>query len=150
MMKEFVMTDLEQEQQAQLMAREIVQMAEQVQREAIDVIPRTLFGSGVVFLSIVVPLYFTNRDLGENVRLCFLLSVVLMFVALLNGGVLLLRSNRVAKNVIDHMLPIAYGRSLWFECEVSFFRWWEILEFVLMCLAFVGSITMLLVAMFLK
>lgn len=144
------MTDLEQEQQAQLMAREIVQNAEQARREAIDVVPRTLFGSGVVFLSIVVPLYFANKDFGENVRLCFLLSVVLMFVALLNGGVLLLRSNRVAKNVIDHMLPIAHGRSVWSECEVPVFRWWEILEFVVMCSAFMGSITMLLVAMFLK
>lgn len=144
------MTDLEQEQQTQLMARDLIQKAEQSRREAIDVIPRTLFGSGVVFLSIVVPLYFASKDFGENVRLCFLLSVVLMFVALLNAGGLLLRSNRVAKNVIDHMLPIAYGRSLWSECEVPTFQWWEILEFVLMCSTFVGSITMLLVAIFVK
>lgn len=144
------MTDLELEQMEQLMARELVQKAEQIQRESIDIVPRTLFASGVVFLSIVVPLYFTQGMMNKDVRMCFLISVVLMLVSLLSCGVLLFRTNRIAQKIIDHMRPIALHRSLWSECEVPSFRWWEVCVFVLMGVAFCLALAALLAAMFLK
>ncbi len=145
-----MMTDLGAEEMAQMIARENVQRAEQSHREAIDIVPRTFFGAGVVFLSIIVPLCFKQQCISERVRMCFLTSVVLMSVALLNCGLLFLRTNRVTQEIIDHMRPIAWGMSPWSECEVQQLRWWEIVELAVMCLSFTGSIATLVVAMFLK
>ena len=72
-----------------------------VRREAFDVIPRTLFTSGIVFLALVVPLYFSDDkfwclEKSCCVNWCFRISALLMALSLGGSGFMLKRAFRVA------------------------------------------------------
>lgn len=133
------MSDLELEQKAQCLARDIVCQAEKSKREAIDFIPRTLFTTGAVFLSIVVPLLYremTSRN--EYVRVAFL-SMVLSVVS---SALLFFRTIRISKEIIKQMSPVVQN-GMWKEIEVSQLRWWELILFLTMSISFLCAIVLL-------
>ena len=71
------MTGQETRQMNMKTAQNGIQHEYDIRREAYDVVPRTLLCSGIVFLSLVVPLYFNKHINSTAVRVCFRISASL-------------------------------------------------------------------------
>lgn len=133
------MSDLELEQKAQFLARDIVSQARKAQCEAIDLIPRTLFTTGVVFLSIVVLLLYREMTPSNEYARTAFLSMILSVVS---SALLFSRTVRISKEIIKQMRPVVQN-GMWKEMEVPLFRWWEVIIFVTMSISFLCAIVLL-------
>ena len=128
-----------------------IQHEDDVRREAYDIVPRTLLCSGIVFLSLVVPLYFSPHITSSAVRVCFRISAISMFASLLCSGCLFERTIRVTTATIQMLLPVARGAKTGIdEVGTQIFRKWEWRVFVAMCITFIIAIGSLIIAMFMS
>ena len=144
------MTDQEILQMNMSIARKGLQHENDVRREGFDVVPRTLLCSGIVFLSLVVPLYFNQAVSQVATRACFRISAISMFVSLMCSGCLFERTIRVSTTTIRMLQEVARGTNKVDAIGIQMFRKWEWCVFVAMCISFVVSIGALITAMFLQ
>ena len=142
------MTVQETRQMNMNIAQNGIQHEDDIRREAYDVVPRTLLCSGIVFLSLVVPLYFNQHINSTAARVCFRISAISMFVSLLCSGCLFERTIRVTTVTIRMLLSVARGTADVDEIGVQIFRKWEWRVFIVMCTSFVVSVASLIIAMF--
>ena len=142
------MTEQQVKEQDMIRARNAIQHENDIRREAFDSVPRTLLCSGVVFLSLVVPLYFGKVNSAGATQVSFRIAACSMMFSIILSGILFGRTIRVASASIRQLTPIARGTEQWDEIGTQVFRWWEWCVFVAACTSFIIALIALIVAMF--
>lgn len=136
------MTDLEVEQRAQLTARAVIGKADKAKCEAIDFIPRTLFTTGAVFLSILVPLQYGVRGELMSCKKFACAASISMVVCVVSSAMLFFRTIRMANETIEQMHQVVQS-GMWKEPKTMTFRWWDYCFFVVMGISFLCAIVLL-------
>lgn len=119
-----------------------------IRREAFDVIPRTLFTSSVVCLSLIVPLYFQKVQDCCCARWSFRVSAVLMVLSLICSAFVFKRSFRLANAGMKVYEELSIGQRSKGSNDARFLTIGERVAFVVSIITFAGSIISLMVSMF--